>query len=287
MNHIKAQYFHKLDDKMVHCVLCPHDCKIKEGKRGICGVRLNIDGDLYAESYGQLSSIAMDPIEKKPLYYFYPGSQIFSVGSYGCNFSCAFCQNHHISMNRPETAYISPENVIYKAHELRKQNNIGIAYTYNEPLMSYEYVLDCSKLARTKGLKNVLVTNGYIQQAPLMEILPYIDAMNIDLKSFSQEFYRKVCNGKVEFVKKTIETAAKACHIEITTLVIPGLNDTQKEMESLSSWLASLSDEIPLHLSRFFPRYKMLDKAPTPVGTLENLVATARQHLKHVHAGNI
>jgi pyruvate formate lyase activating enzyme len=190
-------------------------------------------------------------------------------------------------MNRPETAYISPENIVYKAYDLKKQNNIGIAYTYNEPLMSYEFVLDCSKLARTKGLKNVLVTNGYIQQEPLMEILPYIDAMNIDLKSFSQEFYRKVCNGKVEFVKKTIEVAAKACHIEITTLVIPGLNDTEKEIESLSSWLASLSDEIPLHLSRFFPRYKMLDREPTPRETLDSLIVTARKNLKHVYAGNI
>ncbi len=287
MSHIKAQYYVKHDDGRVHCVLCPHDCRISQGKMGICGVRANKEGELYAESYGNISALSLDPIEKKPLYRFFPGSLILSVGSYGCNFSCSFCQNFGISLEKPETVYISPESLLYKAYDLKSSKNIGLAYTYNEPLMSYEYVLDCCKLVRDKGLKNVLVTNGYIQQAPLLELLPYIDAMNIDLKSFSEDFYKKICGGRAEFVKKTIETAVNACHMEITTLVIPGLNDTSEEIEALSSWLSSLSPDIPLHLTRFFPHHKMTDKEPTPKETLERLADVARKHLHYVYLGNI
>ncbi|NLM72455.1 MAG: AmmeMemoRadiSam system radical SAM enzyme [Clostridiaceae bacterium] len=282
-----ARYYEKLKDDTVHCLLCPHDCHIKNGQRGICGVRKNTDGDLYAESYGLISSLALDPVEKKPLYHFYPGSRILSVGSYGCNFRCSFCQNYSISMEKPGTVYVTPEELADKALELKKANNIGLAFTYNEPLINFEYVMDCCKLSKEKGLKNALITNGYIQQEPLKELLPYIDAMNIDLKSFSQEFYQKMCGGKVEFVKKTIETASQACHVEITTLIIPGLNDNEKEIEDLAQWLADISPEIPLHLTRFFPRYKMTDKEPTPVKTLEKLFNTARKHLKHVHLGNV
>lgn len=287
MSHIKAQYYVKQDDGRVHCVFCPHDCRIPQGKTGICGVRANKEGELYAESYGNISALSLDPIEKKPLYHFFPESLILSVGSYGCNFSCSFCQNFGISLEKPETVYISPESLLYKACDLKSSKNIGLAYTYNEPLMNYEYVLDCCKLVRDKGLKNVLVTNGYIQQAPLLELLPYIDAMNIDLKSFSEDFYKKICGGRAEFVKKTIETAIDACHVEITTLVIPGLNDTSEEIEALSSWLSSLSPDIPLHLTRFFPRYKMTDKGPTPKETLERLADVARKHLHYVYLGNI
>lgn len=287
MTNIKAQYFTKLGDGVVHCQLCPHNCHIKPHKKGICRVRANQEGELYAESYGQLSSLALDPIEKKPLYRFYPGSRILSVGSYGCNFSCSFCQNHSIAVGEPETAFISPENLVYKAFCLKESGNIGLAYTYNEPFISFEYVLDCCKLIRDRGLKNVLITNGYVQKAPLLEILPYVDAMNIDLKSFSQDFYKKICNGNVEFVKQTIEIASKACHVEITCLVIPGLNDTTEEIENMSKWLSSLSPDIPLHLTRFFPRYKMLDRPPTPKEKLENLISVAKKHLKYVYAGNI
>ncbi|NMA66328.1 MAG: AmmeMemoRadiSam system radical SAM enzyme [Clostridiaceae bacterium] len=288
MNGIKAQYFNKLENNKVHCILCPHNCHINNGERGICGVRKNIDGNLYAESYGHISSLALDPIEKKPLYHFYPGSLILSIGSYGCNLRCSFCQNYSISMNKPNTAYISPENLVYKAFDLKKSNNIGLAYTYNEPFISYEYVLDCCKLAKEKNLKNILVTNGYIQQEPLLEILPYIDAMNIDLKSFYNDFYSKICGGKSEFVKNTIYTAAtKGCHVEVTTLIIPGLNDTDKEMEELSAWLSDISPDIPLHLTRFFPQYKLTDRNYTPKETLFNLEQIARKHLKYVHPGNI
>jgi len=288
LNEIKAQYYNKLENNTVRCVLCPHNCRIRNGEWGICSVRRNIDGDLYAESYGQISSIALDPIEKKPLYHFHPGSYILSVGSYGCNLRCLFCQNYSISMEAPNTVYISPENLIYKAFELKKSDNIGLAYTYNEPLINYEYVLDCCKLAKAKNLKNILVTNGYIREEPFKEILPYIDAMNIDLKSFYNDFYRKICGGKSDFVKNTIYTAATSgCHVEITTLIIPGLNDTEKEMEELSSWIADISSDIPLHLSRFFPRYKLTDKEFTPRATLDKLAQIAGKHLKYVHLGNV
>ncbi|MGI6622216.1 MAG: AmmeMemoRadiSam system radical SAM enzyme [Acetivibrionales bacterium] len=287
MTSIKAQYYTKLDNGVVHCQLCPHNCHIRPDKKGICKVRANSDGELYAESYGQLSSLALDPIEKKPLYRFYPGSLILSTGSYGCNFSCSFCQNYSISMGKPETAFISPENLVYKAFRLKDSGNIGLAYTYNEPFISFEYVLDCCKLIKDRGLKNVLVTNGYVQEAPLLEMLPYIDAMNIDLKSFSPDFYKEICNGNVEIVKRTIETASKSCHIEITCLVIPGLNDSEEEIGDMARWLSSLSPDIPLHLSRFFPRHKMLDKEITPRATLEKAARIASRYLDHVYLGNI
>ena len=182
--------------------------------------------------------MALDPIEKKPLYRYLPGSNILSVGSYGCNFACSFCQNYSISLNKPQTAYISPENLVYKAFDLKKSGNIGLAYTYNEPFMSYEYVLDCCKLIKDKGMKNVLVTNGYVQKTPLLEILPYIDAMNIDLKSFLKTFTKQL-QRKYRVCQNTIELAAKACHVEITCLVIPGLNDSSEEIEAMSLWLPS------------------------------------------------
>ncbi|NLX64297.1 MAG: AmmeMemoRadiSam system radical SAM enzyme [Clostridiaceae bacterium] len=287
MKGIKAKHYIKEEDGLVHCVLCPHNCHIKNNKRGICGVRINLDGDLFAESYGQVSSLALDPIEKKPLYNFYPGSYILSVGSYGCNFSCSFCQNHSISFGNPEKVYISPENLANKAFDLKDHGNIGLAYTYNEPFISYEYVFDCCRLIKEKNMKNVLVTNGYVQRAPLLELLPYIDAMNIDLKSFSNDFYRKICNGNIEHVKDTIRLAAENCHVEVTCLVIPRLNDSQEEIEAMSVWLSEISPDIPLHLTRFFPRYKMTDREPTPISVLLELSSTAKKHLKNVHLGNV
>lgn len=287
MSDIKAQYYIKLEDGLVHCTLCPHNCHIENGKTGICGVRVNKGGHLYAESYGLISSMALDPIEKKPLYHFFPGSKILSAGSYGCNFRCSYCQNYSISMEKPDTVYISPESLVYKAYDLKDSGNIGLAYTYNEPFISYEYVLDCCKLAKEKKLKNVLVTNGYVQEAPLKEILPFVDAMNIDLKSFSDDFYKRICKGKVEYVKQTIEISAILCHVEVTCLIIPGLNDSEEEISALTSFIAGISSDIPLHLTRFFPRYKMTDREPTPVETLKKLYAIAKNKLKHVYLGNV
>ncbi|MCL2816751.1 MAG: radical SAM protein, partial [Oscillospiraceae bacterium] len=202
----------------VACNICPHHCSIAGGKTGICGVRRNIDGKLTPESYGKITALALDPIEKKPLYHFYPGSKILSLGGYGCNFKCGFCQNHHISMdsNAPYQI-ISPEEIAAHSAELSSKNNIGVAYTYNEPLINYEFVYDCAKLIVGQNQKNVLVTNGYICEEPLLELLPFIDAMNIDLKSINHDFYKKISGG-LDTVKNTVKAASKACHIEVTTL---------------------------------------------------------------------
>jgi pyruvate formate lyase activating enzyme len=295
-----AMYYERLDRQRVGCFLCPHNCNIPSGHTGICGVRYNHDGTLIAESYGRITALALDPIEKKPLSRFHPGSYIHSAGSYGCNLKCSFCQNHSISMERTREdrkdpfltgrrrwVYIPPENLVEKALDLVSEGNIGIAYTYNEPLISYEYVYDCSRLAHEKGLKNALVTNGYISREPFLELLPYIDAINIDLKSFRDEFYTKICGGSPQYVKNTIEAAAESCHVEVTTLIIPGLNNSPDEMKELAAWLASINPEIPLHLSRFFPNYRMLDRPPTPPQTIYSLVSVAREYLKYVYTGNL
>lgn len=269
------------------CPICPHRCGLDEGQTGLCGARKNTGGKISCESYGKITSIALDPIEKKPLRLFFPGTYILSAGSYGCNLHCPFCQNHSISMpkDKPDASYVSPAALIENALSLKARGNIGIAYTYNEPLVGYEYVLDCSRLAREKGLKNVLVTNGYINEEPLKRLLPYIDAMNIDLKSFSNIFYEKI-GGDVTTVKRAISIAAGLAHIEVTTLIIPGENDSRSEMENLSSWLSGIDGDIPLHISRFFPRYKYSGMAPTPVNVIYSLAEIARKHLRNVYTGN-
>ena len=269
------------------CNICTHNCDIEEGKTGFCNARGNISGKISSLNYGRLTSISLDPIEKKPLNRFFPDSLILSVGSFGCNLRCGFCQNHSISMadSKAETAYLSPEELVLKAKELVLHGNIGIAFTYNEPLVGYEYVYDCASLAHDNGLKTVLVTNGLINAEPLSKLLPLIDAMNIDLKGFSADFYKKVA-GDFETVKKTIEKSAKVCHVEVTTLIIPGENDSADEMDREAEWLASIDPEIPLHISRFFPRYKMLQKEATPLETIHLLRDTARRHLKYVYTGN-
>lgn len=283
----KALYFEKLSGDEVRCVLCPHYCKIRPGNTGICSVRKNIDGTLYSLNYGKISSASLDPIEKKPLNRFFPGSYVFSVGTYGCNFKCPFCQNWSISQEVPETAATSPEMVAKTALALEKKGNIGVAYTYNEPFIWYEFVYDTCLAACGKGLKNVLVTNGYVNPEPLEAIMPHISAMNIDVKAFTEGFYKKICKAELEPVKKTVEYAASRCHVEITTLVIPGLNDSVEEISKLSKWLGSISTEIPLHLSRFFPAYKMTDKEPTPTEVLVKLQKAAGEHLEYVFLGNV
>jgi pyruvate formate lyase activating enzyme len=232
--------------------------------------------------------MALDPIEKKPLYHFHPGSYILSVGSYGCNLRCPFCQNHEISMadkQRAGVEYISPEQLVEYAVKLKPRGNIGVAFTYNEPLIGYEYVRDCAKIAKEQGLKLVLVSNGYVHEEPLKKLLPLIDAMNIDLKAFTEEFYIKL-SGHIEPVKRAIEIALKQCHVEVTTLIVPGENDSPEEMRELSVWLAGVDENIPLHISRFFPRYNMADRNATPVGTVYSLADIAREKLKFVHEGN-
>lgn len=281
---VQAMYYENADG-FIHCILCPHNCRIAEGKTGICGVRKNENGVLYAESYGEVSSLALDPIEKKPLFHFHPGKKILSVGSYGCNFRCSFCQNHSISMEHPETVVVSPKALAEQAKTLENEGNIGVAYTYNEPLMGYEYVLDCAEAVRALNMKNVLVTNGFIEKEPLLRLLPYIDAMNIDLKSGNDAFYKKICGGRLQNVWDTIELAAKSCHVEITTLIIPDENDGLEEMDGIAKTLAEINSEIPLHINRFFPKYKMLDKKQTSVETVFMLSETTKKHLKYVYVG--
>ncbi len=272
----------------VECRICPHHCKLAEDNLGKCRARTNRNGRVVCENYGKLTAMALDPIEKKPLNCFWPGSKILSVGSYGCNMNCLFCQNSDISMTegrKIHTEFCSPEALVKKAAALKPIGNIGIAYTYNEPLVGFEYVYDCAELAKKQGLKNVVVTNGYICSEPLGELLPYIDAMNIDLKAFSDKFYHKM-DGDLETVKQSISLASKHCHLEVTTLIIPGENDGEDEMQELSLWLSSINPEIPFHISRFFPRWRMTDKYATPVNKIYQLVEIARKNLQHVYTGN-
>lgn len=267
------------------CKLCPHFCKIPPGARGRCGVRRNARGVLEAESYGRLTSIALDPIEKKPLYLFGRG-MILSIGSYGCNFHCSFCQNHPISFGSLETVKAherTPEAVCARAVQLRDHGNLGVAYTYNEPFISYEYVYDCSRLVRESGLKNVLVTNGFVTPEPLETLLPFIDALNIDLKSFDAGFYNDI-GGEISAVKKTIALAAKYAHVEVTTLIIPQKNDSVEEMGALAAWLASVDPEIPLHITRFRPMHKLADREATTSEHISPLKIVAEKDLKYVFA---
>jgi pyruvate formate lyase activating enzyme len=267
-------------------MICPHQCRLDEGQTGFCRARKNTGGKIISSNYGLITSLALDPIEKKPLNRFYPGSKILSVGSFGCNLRCPFCQNYEISMaseNDSIFQYISPEDLVSRAEESKIQGNIGIAFTYNEPLIGYEYVTDAAKLARSQGLETVLVTNGYINKEPLEKLLPHISALNIDLKSFSPDFYKRI-SGDIETVKQSIRIASAICHVEVTTLIIPGENDSIDEMRQLSGWLARVDPEIPLHITRFYPRYKMLEKMPPDETLIEQLADIAFESLKYVFA---
>ena len=270
---------------MAVCRLCPHGCEIPEGQRGFCLARANRGGELVAESFGRVTSMALDPIEKKPLRHFCPGSLILSLGSYGCNFRCAFCQNHAISTREAPWQSVPPEEVAALSLRRAPEGNIGVAFTYNEPLIGYEFVRECAGLIRAQGQRNVLVTNGFLNPEPFRALLPLIDAMNIDLKGFTSRFYEDV-HGGLEAVKAAIAAAAQACHVEVTTLIIPGKNDRAEEMESLTEWLAGIDRAIPLHITRFFPRHKMSGTPPTPVAALRLLAGVAEKRLQHVYVGN-
>ncbi|ACX51390.1 Radical SAM domain protein [Ammonifex degensii KC4] len=280
----EALFYEKRDGKVV-CRLCPHECVIKEGKTGLCRVRQSREGKLYTLNYGACSSCAVDPIEKKPLYHFYPGHTILSLGTWGCNFHCLFCQNWEISQGNPPTINLEPTQVL---DMLRTQGSrcIGVAYTYSEPIVWYEFVLDTAKLVKEAGYKNVLVTNGFINEEPLYKLLPYVDAMNIDLKSFRDEFYRRLCRGRLEPVKRTIEQVYRRCHLEVTTLLVTGENTGEEEIEALASWLAGISPDIPLHLSRYFPNFEFT-APPTPLEDLYRARDIARRHLRYVYLGNV
>ena len=285
---------------MATCEVCFRRCRLAEGRTGACGARICRAGTVQPVFYGRLSSLALDPIEKKPLNHFYPGSRILSAGSLGCNLHCAFCQNHEIAQAdgngqfSAATDEVSPGKLVEIAEYYRKKGNIGIAFTYNEPLVGYEYVRDTAKLAHEKGLKCVLVTNGTAALPVLEEIAPYIDAMNIDLKGFTDRYYREVLQGDRQMTMAFIREAVKRCHVELTTLIVPGENDSREEIREISEWIAGLQDlyggkpgrDIPLHISRFFPRYRMTDRGPTDVRVIYELAEEARHSLHYVHPGN-
>ena len=285
---------------MAVCEVCFRRCQLKEGQTGACGARTCIDGTVQPSGYGKITSLALDPIEKKPLARFHPGSLILSAGSYGCNLRCPFCQNYTISwdssvrQSAAEAEEIPPELIAELAEKYRSRGNIGVAFTYNEPLVSYEYVRDTARLVHERGMVNVLVSNGSVSLEVLEEIAPYIDAMNIDLKGFTDHYYRDVLQGDRKMVMDFIQEAVKHCHVELTTLVVPGENDSEEEMRELSSWVAGLQgvaggvsgSEIPLHVSRFFPRFHMTDRPATNVALVYRLAEVARKQLRYVYTGN-
>ncbi|MBR4725996.1 MAG: AmmeMemoRadiSam system radical SAM enzyme [Lachnospiraceae bacterium] len=283
---------------MTECDVCFRKCRLDEGRTGLCNGRVCKNGKVVASNYGKVTSVGLDPIEKKPLMRYKPGSWILSVGSYGCNLMCPFCQNSDISWSEEardaaeDADMIDPRDIARKASELVSHGNIGVAYTYNEPLIGYEFVRDTAKLVKEAGLDNVIVTNGTANTWVLDELSPYIDAMNIDLKAFSDRFYRKLVKGDLDMVKNFISEAVKVCHVELTTLIIPGENDSEDEIRNLSGWVAGLEgkvpgNEIPLHITRFFPRYKMTDREATSVETVYRLAEVARENLKYVYEGNV
>ena len=273
------------------CETCPHSCKLADGQMGLCRTRVAADGVVVSQGYGRVTSLALDPIEKKPIACWRSGTTVLSLGGYGCNMRCAFCQNASIAqVGAEEVAWreITPEEVVDAAIGLRDRRCIGVAYTYNEPLVTWEFVRDTARLAHGAGLVNVLVSNGMASQAVLAEIAPLIDAANIDLKCFTEEGYRSL-GGDLPTVRQTIRTLAEqpGCHLEVTTLVVPGFSDDDAQVENMARWLASLDPSIPYHLTRFFPQHRMLDVAPTPRATLNRLADIAQCHLATVLLGNV
>ncbi len=278
-----ALYFTSLGDGKVRCELCPHHCVLDEGQMGFCLTRKNQDGIMELMNYGQITSIAIDPIEKKPLFHFNPSDKILSIGSFGCNMKCAFCQNWEISQQMAPTKRVLPEQIVAIATE---RGSKGIAYTYNEPFVWFEFVLDTSRIATKEGLYNVLVTNGLVEKGPLNLLIQSIHAMNIDLKAFDEDVYRRL-GGDLKTVKYTIERSLGCgIHVEVTTLIVPGLNDDKEQLENEFKWLSSLSRSLPLHLSRYFPNYKM-SNPPTNPEELIDLYNMARQYLDFVYIGNL
>ncbi|MBQ2558758.1 MAG: AmmeMemoRadiSam system radical SAM enzyme, partial [Lachnospiraceae bacterium] len=273
---------------MAKCNVCFRHCDIPDGKLGFCGGRTARGDVTVSHNYGRIASLALEPIEKKPLARFYPGSKILSVGSFGCNLRCPFCQNNDISWSEQALKYaetaerVSPDELVEIAVATKPKGNIGIAFTYNEPLVGYEFVLDTSKLAQAAGLQTVMVTNGTAELAILRELAPYVDAMNIDLKGFSDRYYNDVLGGNRAMVMAFIEEAVKSCHVELTTLIVPSENDTEDEMRELSRWVSALrnpdGDSVPLHISRFFPHFHMRDRDATDVRTVYRLAEVAREN---------
>jgi len=284
----KAMYY-RSEGEDVFCLLCPQNCRIKEDQLGACGVRRVEKGELITLNYAHCRSLAMDPVEKKPLYHFYPGWKILSIGTFGCNLRCSFCQNWTLARGEPTSGgrEVTPEMLGYLLQSCLPEEQLGVAFTYNEPGVWYEFVLETARFLAGEGLKNVLVTNGYLNPEPLDELLPYIDAMNIDVKAFSDSFYHRYCRGKgLREVLRTVEQALPRCHVELTYLVISSLNDSPAEIGKFVDWVASLDREIPVHFSRYFPNYQ-LDIPPTPLATMQKAWELAAEKLSYVYLGNV
>lgn len=279
----EARYVKILEGKDLRCQLCPHECLIGPGEVGRCKVRRNIDGVLYSENYGKISAIHVDPVEKKPLRHFMEGSKTLSLGSFGCNFHCPWCQNYNISLEKPQVETYSPEAIVDLALELGVPS---ISYTYNEPTVFLEFVLDTARLAKSKGLKNIYVSNGYIASEPLEDLLECIDACNLDVKTFDPFYYKKYCGGELEWVKRTVEKAASKIHVELTALLVTGVNDKEEDLERMFRWIASVDPAIPLHLSRYFPTYHYHEEATSPQWMVA-VKELADQYLKRVYLGNV
>jgi len=286
----EAQFYNKTDNEKVQCTLCPHNCVLENEQKGICKVRINKKGKLFSENYGKISGYSFDPIEKKPLYHYYPSKEIFSIGSVGCNLHCQFCQNHEISQNSVDSFRnlndLSVSSLVNIA--LRNKKNIGIAYTYNEPLVFYEFMKDTALLAKQSGLKNIMVTNGFINKAPLNQLLKFIDAFSVDLKAFTNDFYKKITFSKLQPVLDNLRTIKKSGRfLEITNLVIPSLNDDINIFEDMLKWInKELGRDTVLHLSKYFPKYKITIE-PTGANTLINMYELAKTYLDFVYIGNL
>lgn len=287
----EAMLYEKLEENNVRCILCAHRCKIAPSKRGICGVRENRDGTLYTLVYGAIIAQNVDPIEKKPLFHVHPGSKSFSIATVGCNFRCTFCQNHDISQMPRETGRItghpaSPEDIV--ARTVNSQSKT-IAYTYTEPTIFFEYAFDTGKIAHTKGIKNVFVTNGYMTSEALEVISPYLDAANVDLKSYSDGFYKKYCGARIQPVLDSLKRMKElGIWVEVTTLIIPTLNDSNEELQNIAQFIHSLGVETPWHISRFHPQYDMTNLPATPVATLHKAAQFGKEAgLKYVYTGNV
>lgn len=290
---VEASFYITNEDLDVTCELCPHKCHIRPDKIGICRVRKNLDGKLYSLNYGLVSAAALDPIEKKPLYNFYPGSTIFSIGSVGCNLRCSFCQNWQIATACEEAVSqsdknITPQAIVDAAIKLIPNGNIGIAYTYNEPTVWFEFMRDIATLAKEQDLKNVMVSNGYINEKPLSVLLELIDAFNIDLKGYSNNFYKKLTGSTLDPVLRTLEQIVHhGNHLEIAYLVIPGENDDPDKFREIVTWIKEkLGDTVSLHIDRYFPAYK-LKTPPTSIESLQQLSHIAKEKLSHVYLGNV
>lgn len=286
MKQHEAAYYEKTKGDTLRCMLCPQGCVMKDGETGICRTRVNAGGVMKLTNYGIYTSLGVDPVEKKPLYHFHPGKKLLSIGGRGCNLKCAFCQNAHISQGDPQGMPITVEKIV-ELYRNEGPDCAGVAFTYNEPFIWFEFIRDAAPAIRDAGGKVILVTNGFVNHKPLSEMLPLVDAMNVDLKAFTENFYKKYCSGKLDPVKSTIKTSVEAgVHVEVTLLLIPTLNDNPSEVESHAKWMASVSTDIPLHISRYFPNHK-LEIAPTPLRTMIESWNIAEKHLNYVYLGNV